>query len=382
MPALLPLDARVLLVDDRRADARRIADQLEDATELRAGVTCVQTLEEGIAAAPRHDVVMLDLSLPDASGVEAVTRMIAAARSLPIVVLTDRRDEQLGIAAVAAGAQDYLHEDDVTPALLAKTLRCAIERKKAGEHAQRLAHTGDALELATENARLLADAQRAVRARDELLAIVSHDLRNPLGVVDLALDLLVRDPERSDLALPRAQRAVDRMKRLIEDLLEVSRIDAGTLQIDPKPTDLGPLLDELAEQHRVLCADKGVLFARDIAADLGTLDADRHRLAQVIANLLGNALELTPEGGHVVLVAHGDRDHVTLAVSDTGAGIAPDHLAHIFDRFWRAPDRRRGGVGLGLAIVKGIVDAHCGTIAVESTLGKGTTFRVTLPRAR
>jgi len=376
------LAARVLLVDERRADARRIADQLEDVTEPRVEVTCVQTLEEGIAAAPRHDVVLLDLSLPDAPSLEAVTRMIAATRALPIVVLIGRRDEQLGIAAVAAGAQDYLDEDDATPALLVKTLRSAIERKKAEANAQRFAQTPEALALAAENARLLVDAQRAVRARDELLAIVSHDLRNPLGVVDLALDLLVRDPERSELALPRAQRAVDRMKRLIEDLLEVSRIDAGTLRIDPKPTELGPVLTEAAEQHGVLCMGKGVLFVPDVAGDLGTLDVDRHRLAQVIANLLGNALELTPEGGHITLFAHGDRDHVTIGVSDTGAGIAPDHLAHIFDRFWQAPDRRRGGVGLGLAIVKGIVDAHRGTVDVESTPGKGTTFRVTLPRAR
>ena len=373
---------RILLVEDNRADARLLAEHLRDAADPRFELTSVETLEAGIAAALYHDVVLLDLSLPDASGIETVARMHAAVRTLPIIVLTGRRDERIGIEAVAAGAQDYLQKDEVTPTLLVKTLRYAIERKKAEENAHRLAQTEEALRLASENERLLADAQRALRARDELLAIVSHDLRNPLGVIDLALDLVVRDPANTGIALPRAQRAVDRMKRLIEDLLDISRIDAGTLRIEPQPTDLVPFLVEIAEQHRVLCAGKGVQFVADIAADIGIAEADHHRLAQVLGNVLSNALKFTPEGGKVSLVAHGDRERITISVADTGAGISREHLAHIFDRFWQAPSRKRDGVGLGLAIVKGIVDAHRGTIDVDSEPGTGTTFRVTLPRQR
>ena len=116
--------------------------------------------------------------------------------------------------------------------------------------------------------------------------------------------------------------------------------------------------------------------------DCVMVEADHHRLAQVLGNLLSNALKFTPEGGLVSLVVHGDRERVTFGVADTGAGISREHQAHIFDRFWQAPSRKRDGVGLGLAIVKGIVDAHGGTIDVDSELGKGTTFRVTLPRQR
>jgi signal transduction histidine kinase len=221
--------------------------------------------------------------------------------------------------------------------------------------------------------------QRAVRGRDELLAVVSHDLRNPLNIVALALQMMEGDPATAGNALPRAKRAADRMLRLIEDLLDVARIDAGTLSVEPTRVEVAALLDELFEQNRVLAADRRIVLVRDYDRHVGFALADRHRLGQVVTNLVGNALKFTPVAGTIRLGAETRGDRIAIWVSDTGPGIPPEHLGHIFDRFWQ-PHQRRDGVGLGLAIVKGIVDAHGGTIEVESTPGVGTTFRILLTR--
>ena len=232
-----------------------------------------------------------------------------------------------------------------------------------------------------DNARLYATAQQAIRARDELLAVVSHDLRNPLGIVALALGMIERDPAQSEVAVPRAKRGIERMQRLIEDLLDIARIEAGTLHVEPAPIVLGTFLTDAIEQHRDLATDKGVHLVADFEGRIGAAVADRHRLGQAVANLLANAVKFTPAGGTIRVSAVTHSDRVVIAVADDGPGISPEHIDHVFDRYWQ-PERRRDGLGLGLAIVKGIVDAHGGTVEVESILGQGATFRVVLKRNR
>jgi signal transduction histidine kinase/DNA-binding NarL/FixJ family response regulator len=234
--------------------------------------------------------------------------------------------------------------------------------------------------LGIDNASLYEHAQRALRGRDEMIAIVSHDLRNPLGVVQLSLGMIENDPSTLRAALPRAIRASEQMRLLVEDLLQITQIDAGTLVIEPKPTELAPFLEEVLEHHRVLAANKRIRVHRAIAPRLGTARIDEHRFTQALGNLLGNAIKFTPSEGEITLGAEIEASGVVISVSDTGPGIQPEHVAHIFDRFWQA-DRKRTGVGLGLPIAKGIVNAHGGRIDVRSVLGSGTTFQITLPPA-
>jgi PAS domain S-box-containing protein len=228
--------------------------------------------------------------------------------------------------------------------------------------------------------------QQAVSARDEVVAVVSHDLRNPLGTIAAAAGLML------ELELPEEQRrehlqiivrATERMNTLMRDLLDIARIEGGGLSVDPQAVDVAELVAEALDLMRPLVVDRGLELSHAVAPSLPRVWADRDRVLQVLSNLIGNALKFTRQGGVHVDVAHDpQRDEVVFSVQDSGPGITPEGLSHLFDRFWQQSRSDRQGAGLGLAIVHGIVTAHGGRIWVESRLGEGSTFRFTLPRAR
>ncbi len=226
----------------------------------------------------------------------------------------------------------------------------------------------------------------AVRSRDAVLGIVAHDLRNPLYGISLALDLLCRrvgGPERrNQRPIEAIRRQVARMNRLIQDLLDVARLDAGALTIRPDRVPADKLVLEAEESQRPIIAAASLDLRTDIQAGLPDLWADRDRLLQVFENLVGNAAKFTNPSGRVTIGAATREHDILFWVADTGAGIPAEHVEHLFDRFWQASRTDRRGAGLGLPIAKGIVEAHGGTMWVESHLGVGTTFYFTIPLAR
>lgn len=529
------MTTRVLVVEDNRADARLLAEILAEVPGQPFVLTTAESLAAALPLADEADVILLDLSLPDAHGSMTVERMVATARTKPIVVLTGTDDEHAATEALKSGAQDYLLKAEMSASNVARSIKYAIARKrteaaevaraKSDEAAARArfvasalrevtraldlggalnglaaallprlgdlcildllhedgrivtaAHAGAALAghevlasaddgspvvqvvrsrtalhftaddqgllddrhralvsscgarsflvspllardrvigtittafcrdaahgadeqllaeevaahaaLAIDNARLYDQTRRAVHVRDELLAIVSHDLRNPMNVMSLALQLIEQGTEaQRSVNLDRVRRALDRMQRLIGDLLDVARVDAGTLDVAPLPGKIVAVLDDALELFKPLAVEKKILLSRDygIDGDLGSAMIDPERIAQVLSNLLGNALKFTPGGGtiHVGARCISD-DKVKIEVRDSGPGIGPEHIDHVFDRFWQK-ERRSGGVGLGLAIAKGIVEAHGGTIHVESAPGMGASFWFTLQRCQ
>jgi PAS domain S-box-containing protein len=227
------------------------------------------------------------------------------------------------------------------------------------------------------------EAENAVRARDDILGIVSHDLRNPLNIIAMSVALL--DNATADAAhasqLGIIRRAVGRMNRLIEDLLDVSRITSGKLRIDLRPLDVSSICEDIDAMSLPLLAAKSQQFACARPERGLAVLADRERVAQVLSNLIGNAHKFTPEGGRIAVKAEAIGDSVRFSVTDTGPGVSTQDLPHVFDRFWQARRVRRGGVGLGLPITKGIIDAHGGRIWAESVAGVGATFHFTLPIA-
>ena len=224
----------------------------------------------------------------------------------------------------------------------------------------------------------------AVRARDEVLAVVSHDLRNPIGTIAAAAELLAEvgmPPERQAEHLEIIRRAAHRINRLIQDLLDVATIEAGRLSVRTKRVDLVELVEEVGSQMRLGADLEGVDLSVHVPAELPAVEADRDRILQVMSNLIGNGLKFTPSGGKVTVVAERAPGGVSVTVSDTGPGIEPEMEQHLFDRFWRGRGANLRGAGLGLAIVKGILEAHGTRVDVETEVGRGSAFSFTLPTA-
>jgi PAS domain S-box-containing protein len=236
--------------------------------------------------------------------------------------------------------------------------------------------------LAADTARLYDESQQALRTRDEVLAIVSHDLRNGLGTIMTAARLLDTqgDGERRTRRAQAIVRTCTRMMRLMRDLLDITRVEAGqTLTIDRAPHDAATLLHDACESLAGEAEGKLITVECNLPEDTRTIMVDRDRILQALANLIGNAVKFTPEGGSIGLRVELMEHAVRFAVSDTGPGIKPEHLERIFEPYWQATRTATLGTGLGLPIVKGIVEAHGGRIWVESEPGVGSTFYFTLP---
>jgi signal transduction histidine kinase len=282
-------------------------------------------------------------------------------RSLLAVPLVSRGQTLGVIVAAAAESKPFTQED---ASLLAELSR----------HGS----------LSIDNARLYLESQQAVQAREEVLAIVSHDLRSPLNAVMLAASLL----QTSDRIAPEDSEELEiidisakRMQRLIEDLLDVTRLEGGKrLPIERAPVDIRALFEETYEMFKSQAATSEITLQFH-ADDVPAVYADGHRINQVLSNLIGNAMKFTPRGGMITFRAESRGSNVMIAVADNGPGIPNENLGDIFNPYWQAKRTARLGAGLGLPIAKGIVESHGGQIWVQSEPGKGTKFSFTLPVA-
>jgi len=241
--------------------------------------------------------------------------------------------------------------------------------------------------VTVDNLRLYAEAQESLRAREDLLAIVSHDLRNPLGVVLASSALLLKSslpPEREERArrqVEAIQRAGNRMNRLIRDLLDFASIQGGRLAISLRAQHAEDLVAEAIDLQQPLASQKSLRLENDLPPGEANIvvRCDHDRVIQVLSNVVGNAIKFTPEGGTIHVGAARDGDEVRFSVSDNGPGIPAAELPHVFDRYYQARRRNRDGIGLGLSIAKGIVEAHGGLIWAESEPAVGSTFYFTIP---
>jgi PAS domain S-box-containing protein len=236
--------------------------------------------------------------------------------------------------------------------------------------------------FALENARLYQDQRLAVRLREQILGVVSHDLKNPLFSILMTLAVLERndgpDQALNTGAVQRIRRAAEQMKRLINDLLDFASIQAGRFALERRPHDAASMLREVVVSHESIAEERHVRLTAEADPGLPAVLCDRDRILQVLSNLIGNALKVTRDG--VVLVRAVPREQeVVFAISDSGPGIKEEDLAHLFERYWRGTDVEYKGTGLGLAIARGIVEGHGGRIWAESTPGEGATFFFTVP---
>jgi len=230
--------------------------------------------------------------------------------------------------------------------------------------------------------RLYDDAQKIIDAREEILGIVAHDLRNPLNTIAMATSLLIEEPGPETARISQLKiikRSGERMNHLIRDLLSVTTIEAGRLSIVPRKVTVHDLFREAAEMLEPLAREKSLTLAVMAADDLPAVRADPARVLQVLSNLIGNAVKFTPAGGTITLSAARTNGPVQCSVADTGPGIPAAQIPRLFGKFWQAKRGDGRGVGLGLAIARGIVEAHGGTIDVRSEVGHGSIFSFALP---
>lgn len=368
---------RLLVIDDDLVDRlaiRRAVDQSGLDAELDEAADGREALAK--VARGGYDCLLLDQDLPGASGVEIARDLRASGNLVPIVFVTGRQNEELLEQAVIAGVTDFIPKNDLSPRRLGLRIKFAIRIGRAE----------------AESARSLDRANAAARARDEILAVVSHDLRSPLHAISLACEAL-RDelapgtmrplPGRPDGAaryLGAIERATTRAERLISDLLEASAIENGGLTLATAPIDATAVLRQAAADHELLAKECGARIEAQLPERAVSVRADRDRVLQVLGNLIGNSLKHA-KGTPIELTLESREREALFGVRDQGPGITASELPHVFDRYWSGR-ARKGGAGLGLAIAKGIVAAHGGQIGVDSKQGEGARFWFTLPLAR
>jgi signal transduction histidine kinase len=366
-------ECTLLLVDDEPANLELLQEFLrpEGFRSLLATSDAREALPLLEANAP--DMVLLDLHMPHLSGFELlreIRQRTPVGEFVPVLVLTADVSRATRARALSEGAHDFL-----TKPLDALEVRLRVRNLLES----RLLH------LEQRRARQAAEA--ATAARELVLSVVAHDLRNPLASIamdaEMARHLL---PEREHpaqyRAVARIERTAQRMQRLIEDLLEVSRLEAGTFTVRREPIAASRVFDEAEAMLQPLAHARGIRLGFRGPTELPTIAADGERLVQLLSNLVGNALKFTPAGGTVEVGWSLDAGVLSVAVADDGPGIALEQIPHLFRAFWQGSGTaRRSGLGLGLVIARAIVEAHGGRIWIESTPGAGTAVRLTLPLA-
>jgi PAS domain S-box-containing protein len=362
-----------------KEELRRIAvahadpSKMELALEFQRHYKRVPDTRAGVARSVKTGTSMLATAIPEAwvhGSMEAQSAEIAlrlGLRSYMIIPL-QARGRVFGAMSFVAASRDFDEAD------------MAFAQEVTGR-----------MSLAVDNARLYQEAQRAVRARQDTIAIVSHDLKSPLNAILLntsALRRLLRKLEASSPELhakfeplvTSTEKAAHQGGQLIIDLLDFGKMESGTFTVSRHPVELRHLLEEVLETFRPLALDRSITLESTVAAGGCTVSCDSNRVAQVVSNLVGNAFKFTLAGGQVLVQAEKQEQGALISVRDTGKGIAADVLPRIFERYWQPEESRRQGAGLGLSIAKGIVEAHGGRIWVESRPGAGTTFFFTLPQ--
>lgn len=383
----------ILLIEDNPGDARLLREMLNEEHAAETALLHVQTMEEAEAylAASRPDVILLDLGLPDAHGLEALKRAHAAAPGVPVVVLTGFDDESVATRALQQGAQDYLIKGQVETRSLLRAVRYAIERslleEALGREEKRVRIAAAALrEAEFLGQKTAADASSA--AKSEFLAQMSHEIRTPmngvLGMASLLIDTTLTAEQRE--YAETIQSSATALLTVINDILHLSTIESGKMVLDRSPFSLRHTVSSAAKVLAVSAAQKAVELIVDIHPNVpDALVGDATRLRQMILNLAGNAVKFTDRGQVVVTVRNdctgAGAATLHFSVEDTGGGIPADQIDRLFEAFEQLDSsdaRSHGGSGLGLVITRRLAQLMGGRVWAESVAGSGSTFHFTV----
>ncbi len=381
---------RILLVDDdvgllRALDAALASRMCELAVD--ACGTATEALER--VAAADYDVVVTDVQMPGMDGLALLAEIRALRPETPVLLITGFDERDMAVRALRAGAFDFIQkpvERDYFVASLRRALQVrALSRRVSEQQRTLVRHANERDRIVQERTAELRDANRG---KDDFLATLAHELRNPLAPIRNAVQIM-RLHGTQDPMLVRAreiiERQVSQMARLIDDLVDVSRIHRGRVELRRQQMSVSEVIQHAIETCTPFVNARGHVLSVSLPTRDIQFDADPTRVEQIVANLLNNAAKYTEPGGRIGITAGTDADSVVIRVRDTGVGIAPDMLEHVFDMFTQADrslDRSQGGLGIGLTLVRHLVELHGGTVTASSPgLGRGSEFTVRFPAA-
>jgi len=372
-----PHSISVLLVEDNPGDVRLAREMLRDCGQARYKLVVCGRLAEALEALDQDlfDVALVDLSLPDSSGLETLTRIQHATPQLPIVILSGLADEQVALNAVQLGAQDYIVKGHEHVDIMARSIRYAIERKR--EH----------LNLANA----LKDAELASRSKSEFLANMSHELRTPLNAIIGFAELIVNQtygpitPVKYVDYLSDIHDSAGHLLNIINDILDIAKIESGTHSLSESAVGMGEMVAVCSRLLAGRAKERGLELVADLQPGLPPLYADECAVKQILINLLGNAVKFTAAGRIEIGVRVARTGEMVMSIADQGSGIDADDIATVLEPFGQLEDaftRQHEGTGLGLPLSARLVEAHGGTLAIESEVGRGTTVIVRFPKDR
>jgi signal transduction histidine kinase len=364
-------------VDDDEDDWVLVRDSLQDSAPCRYQLDWAATWDDGLAAIARgeHDVYLIDYRLGERSGVDLIREGVQTGRRAPLILLTGVGDQDVDRSAARVGAADYLVKGRLDGELLDRSIRYALERRRAEERAVAVARA----EVAQ------ADAEHARAQLQQLVATIAHDLLQPLAAIRGRAQLLQRQSARPDAGervvqgLERIAQTASDMADQLDELVAASRAEMS-LVLDRSPTDLSALVHQ-AVSGVEQTTDRHV-FRSELPESEVTGNWDAGRLRRVLNNLLSNAVKYSPTGGEIIIRVSSAPGCSLVTVEDHGLGIPAADLPRVFEPFHRGRNAARSisGAGIGLASVRQIVEAHGGSVEVDSQVGSGSTFTVRLPR--
>jgi len=395
--ALETTPIRVLLIDDDREDYLITKGLFEDLPDQPFVLDWVPTYEDGLKAIcdATHDVYLVDYRLGARDGLQLLREAREHCPHASLILLTGQGQYEVDRRAIEAGAADYLEKNRLDSVLLERSIRHALLQQRYSAELERTVRERTA-DLERSNQNLIreiavrAEAEEALREvgrrKDEFLGTLAHELRNPLAPIRNALEIMRLTGDKPE-AVARARTMMDRqvghMVRLIDDLLDISRITRGKLNLSPERVPLSEVIDAALELSKPQIEKAKLSLEVKLPNREVLMTVDRMRVAQLLSNLLNNSAKYTESGGSVVLACALDDGHVQISVKDTGVGIPAEHLPQVFELFTqidRTLNRSQGGLGIGLALVRRLVEMHRGTVTAHSDgPRRGATFTVRLP---